>query len=92
MGNNLFLKNYITSDGVFFHNVLYYQQLPIPFYHVSFYAKSILSNYQKCSAFNDCVRHIYDIKWDFVGETKRDKLVCRLSTNLFLHVLSNQWK
>ena len=27
--NDLFLKNYVTSEGVISHNVVYYQQLPI---------------------------------------------------------------
>ena len=35
---NLFLKNYITSEGAVFHNGLYYQQLSIAHYQVSFYA------------------------------------------------------
>ena len=34
--NNLFLKNYVTSEGVVSHNVLYYQQLPNARYQVSF--------------------------------------------------------
>ncbi len=36
----LFLKNYVTSEGVVSHNVLYYQQLSVAGYqvHVSFYA------------------------------------------------------
>ena len=35
----LFLKNYVTSGGAVSHNVLYYQQLTIARYKVSFYAK-----------------------------------------------------
>ena len=44
----LFLKNYVTSEGAISHNVLYYRQLSIAPYQVSFYAKNwiVLSNYQ----------------------------------------------
>ena len=38
--NYLFLKNYVTSEGAVSHNVLYYQQLSIPCYQVSFYANN----------------------------------------------------
>ena len=38
--NHLFLKNFVTSEGAVFHNVLYYQQLSIPHYQVSFYANN----------------------------------------------------
>ena len=31
-------KNYVTSEGAFSHNVLYYQPLPIAHYQVRFYA------------------------------------------------------
>ena len=34
--NNLFLKNYDTSEGAISHNGLYYQQLSIARYQVSF--------------------------------------------------------
>ena len=34
--NYLFLKNYVTWEGVVSHNVLYYQQLAIACYQVSF--------------------------------------------------------
>ena len=37
--NYFFLKNYVTSEGAVSHNVLYYQQLSIAHYQVSFYAK-----------------------------------------------------
>ena len=40
MGNNFFLKNYITLVGAVSHNVLYYQQLSGARYQVSFYANS----------------------------------------------------
>ena len=40
MENNLFLKNYITSEGAVSHNVSYYQQLSIAYYQVSFYANN----------------------------------------------------
>ena len=40
----LFVKNYVASEGAVSHNVLYYQQLSIAHYQVSFYAKIILSN------------------------------------------------
>ena len=36
--NYLFLKNYVTSEGAVFHNVLYYQQLSVARYQVRFYA------------------------------------------------------
>ena len=38
--NYLFLKNYVTSEGAVSHNVLYYQQLSIARYQVSFYANN----------------------------------------------------
>ena len=38
--NYFFLKNYVTSEGAVSHNVLYYQQLPIVRYQVSFYANN----------------------------------------------------
>ena len=41
-----FLKNYATSEGDVFHNVLYFQQLPITRNQVSFYAKNYFANYQ----------------------------------------------
>ena len=34
MENYFLLENYITSEGVVSHNVLYYQQLPITRYQV----------------------------------------------------------
>ena len=36
-----FLKNYFTSERAVSHNVLYYQQLSIACYRLSFYAKKI---------------------------------------------------
>ena len=36
--NYFFLENYITSEQDVFHNVLYYQPLPITRYQVRFYA------------------------------------------------------
>ena len=33
-----FLENFVTLEGAVSHNVLYYQQLPIAWYQVSFYA------------------------------------------------------
>ena len=36
--NYLFLKNYVTLEGAFSHNVLYHQQLSFAGYQVSFYA------------------------------------------------------
>ena len=36
--NYLLLKNSVTSEGAVFHNVLYYKQLSIARYQVSFYA------------------------------------------------------
>ena len=45
--NYLFLKNNVTSEGAVSHNVLYYQQLSVARYQVSFFMlKIILSNYQ----------------------------------------------
>ena len=38
--NYHFLKNYVTSEGSVTHNVLYYQQLSIARYHLSFYANN----------------------------------------------------
>ena len=38
MENYFFLKNYITSEGAVSHNVLYYQQLSVAPYQVSFYS------------------------------------------------------
>ena len=38
--NYLFLKNYPTSEGAVSHNVLYYQQLSIARYLISFYANN----------------------------------------------------
>ena len=35
-----FLENHATSEGAVFHNVLYYQHLPITHYQVSFYANN----------------------------------------------------
>ena len=35
-----FLKNYVTSEEAVYHNVLYYQPLPITRYQVSFYANN----------------------------------------------------
>ena len=40
--NNLFLKNYITSEGTVSHNILYYQQLSIARYQVCFDANNYL--------------------------------------------------
>ena len=38
--NYFFLENYVTSEGAVSHNVLYYQQLSIARYQVSFYANN----------------------------------------------------
>ena len=38
--NYLFLKNYVTSEGAVSHYALYYQQLSIAQYQVSFYANN----------------------------------------------------
>ena len=35
---NVFLENYVTSEGAVSHNILYYQPLPITRYQVRFYA------------------------------------------------------
>ena len=55
----------ITSEGAVSHNVLYYQQLSIACYQVSFYANNYLSNYQKYPlplkllfTNNQCTRHL----------------------------------
>ena len=37
---DFFLENYVTSEGAVFHNFLYYQQLFIAYYQVSFYANN----------------------------------------------------
>ena len=39
--NCFFLENYVTPEGIVSHNVLYYHQLSIAFYRVSFYANSL---------------------------------------------------
>ena len=47
MENNFFLENYVTSDGAFSQNVLYYQPLPNTQYQVNFHADNyFVSNYQ----------------------------------------------
>ena len=38
--NYFFLKNYVTSEGAVYHNVLYHKQLSIACYQVSFNAYS----------------------------------------------------
>ena len=38
--NYFSLENYVISEGAFSHNVLYYQQLSIACYQVSFYANN----------------------------------------------------
>ena len=40
MEKYFFLKNYVTLEGAVFYNVLYYQQLFIACYQVSFYANN----------------------------------------------------
>ena len=40
MENYFLLKNYVTSEGAVSHNVLYFQQLSIACYQVSFYANN----------------------------------------------------
>ena len=40
MENDFFLENYDASEGAVSHIDLYYQQLSIACYHVSFYANS----------------------------------------------------
>ena len=47
MRNNLFLNNCANSEGAVCHNVLYYQQLFLAHYQVSFYVNFVLSNYQQ---------------------------------------------
>ena len=37
---SIFLKNYVTLEEAFSHNVLHYQQLSITCYQVSFYANN----------------------------------------------------
>ena len=39
---NPFLKNYVYSEDAIFYNVLYYQQLYIDCYQVTFYANSYI--------------------------------------------------
>ena len=38
--NDFFLENYVTSEGAVSHNILYYQQLFIAWYQLSFYANN----------------------------------------------------
>ena len=38
--NHFFLENYVTSDGAVYHNVVYYQPLPITRYQVMCYTNS----------------------------------------------------
>ena len=64
--NYFFLKNYITSEGAVSHNVLYYQQLSIAQYQVSFYA----NNYQSLS----CVFGFSDPPW-CIGSSKKTSAV-----------------
>ena len=40
MKNYFFLENNVTSEGAVSHNVLYYEQLSIACYQISFYAKN----------------------------------------------------
>ena len=40
MRNYFVLKNYVTSEGVVSHNVLFYQQLSMTLYQVRFYANN----------------------------------------------------
>ena len=57
MRNYLFLKNYITSEGAVSHNNLYYEQISIARYQVSFYANNSLSELPiGSSALSGCVR------------------------------------
>ena len=63
---NYFLKNYITLEGAVPHNALYYQQLSIAYYQVSFLLTIILSNYKLCPVtltdiqhFQNCWGEIY---------------------------------
>ena len=45
----LFLKNYVTLEGVVSHNVLYYQQLSLARYQVMFYANIYFESHQTCT-------------------------------------------
>ena len=38
--NYFVLKNYVTAEGAVSHNVLYYQQLSVACYQVSFYVNN----------------------------------------------------
>ena len=44
--NYIFLKNYVTSEVVVSQNAVYYQQISVARYKVSFLPVYILSNYQ----------------------------------------------
>ena len=50
-----FLKNYITSEGAFCHNVLFYQPLSIAHYQVSFYG----NNYWRGFLFIELLINLY---------------------------------
>ena len=50
MENYFFLENYVTSEGAVSHNVLYYQQLSIAHYQVSFYAYDCFDYLQTVSS------------------------------------------
>ena len=41
MRNNLFLKNYVSSEWAYSHNVVYYQQLSITRYQLNFCSNSV---------------------------------------------------
>ena len=43
---NYFFRNYVISGGAVSHNVLYYQQLSIACFQVSFYANNYSQNYK----------------------------------------------
>ena len=59
MENYFFLENYVTSEGAVSHNVLYYQQLSIACYQVSFYANNYFESLPLVSsAFNEL--HVFD--------------------------------
>ena len=54
--NNLFPKNYVTSEGAVSHNVLYYQHLFIARYQVSFQANNYVEITMVSSAFKEHTR------------------------------------
>ena len=95
--NYLFLKNYITSEGAVSHNVLYYQQLSIARYKVSFSAYNYLRLPMVSSAFklntNMCLNwfELYSLHSVFVcGQHQTFRSIPAKPTTLF-YLSHSQW-